>query len=643
MTPVGSGGGGLGANGGAVGGFGVPPSGPGGSAATAGAYSGGVDLTDWEYWWGHNRDPYLNLKAALHTGGVQTGSDEYFIGRGELDFAFDRLRPAAQTIRQTVVPALLQALRTERQNDIVTGTLIALAKIGEDPNDDEARIEEVITPYLADPNQEIAETAAIALGILAADASVPTLTDLLLDRTRGRELVDEREVNYRTRAFAAYGLGLIGHQTHDNALRQRIATALVEVIEQPNTATHDIKVAAVVALGLVPIDRAPATDSAGDAERDTSDPTATRTDQVRYLIDQFNDDRERHPIVRAHAPRSLAQLLPTDAPVLRTEVVEALLRAVRPRTPEQRQVVQSSLLALGQIGDCDADPLDVRIRATLERWITTPGDQQSKRFATMSLARVGGRPGTGPNPDSGYEEIRSSLTRKLARSGGGMSRLKPWLGLALGVMQRARVDHGEAFDREVAQILRTALADCRSPADLGAYCIAVGISQDQEAGSIVTAKLATFSDDAARGYAAVTLGLLGARDKIQPIQDIVRGAKYRPLLLKQAAVALGLLGDKDLVPELVDMLGRANGLSAQASIANGLGYIGDSRSISPLVRMLEDDQLTASARAFAAVALGTVSDKEPLPWASKIATDINYRATTATLTDANGAGILDLL
>jgi hypothetical protein len=433
---------------------------------------------------------------------------------------------------------------------------------------------------------------------------------------------------------------LIGHQSEDSELRKEITASLIEVIERPNTATHDIKVAAVIALGLVPLEHVTgATANEGEA----ADTVTTRTEQMRYLIDQFTDDRERHPIVRAHAPRSLARLLPADAPGLRDEVAEALLHAVRPRTSEQRQVVQSALLALGQIGDCDADPVDVRIRRALERWITTAGDQQSKRFATIALASVGGRAGTGERPDSGYAAIRASLTRKLAGSGGGLSRLKPWLGLSLGVMQRARIDNGLAFDREVAQILRSALADCRSPADLGAYCVAVGISQDQEAGHIVMAKLDNVSDDAARGYAAVSLGLLGARDKIEPIQDIVRGAKYRPLLLKQAAVALGLLGDKDLVPELVDMLGRANGLSAQASIANGLGYIGDSRSLPSLVRMLQDKQLTASARAFAAVALGTVSDKEGLPWASKLATDINYRATTATLSDGNGAGVLDLL
>jgi len=43
------------------------------------------------------------------------------------------------------------------------------------------------------------------------------------------------------------------------------------------------------------------------------------------------------------------------------------------------------------------------------------------------------------------------------------------------------------------------------------------------------------------------------------------------------------------------------------------------------------------------VALGIVADKEPLPWNSKISTNINYRANTTTLTGDNGTGILDIL
>ena len=78
-------------------------------------------------------------------------------------------------------------------------------------------------------------------------------------------------------------------------------------------------------------------------------------------------------------------------------------------------------------------------------------------------------------------------------------------------------------------------------------------------------------------------------------------------------------------------------------MASALGFIGDARSLDPLVKMLQDKQLTASARGFAAVALGIVADKEALPWNAKVSIDINYLANTSTLTTTEGSGLLDIL
>jgi hypothetical protein len=38
-----------------------------------------------------------------------------------------------------------------------------------------------------------------------------------------------------------------------------------------------------------------------------------------------------------------------------------------------------------------------------------------------------------------------------------------------------------------------------------------------------------------------------------------------------------------------------------------------------------------------------VGDKETLPWNSKIAENLNYRAAVSTLVDPSGTGILDIL
>ena len=59
---------------------GQPAGGPRSAMTAAG--DSGPDLTIWQFWWGFNKDPYLNLKAKIHAGGTQTGSDDFFLGRG---------------------------------------------------------------------------------------------------------------------------------------------------------------------------------------------------------------------------------------------------------------------------------------------------------------------------------------------------------------------------------------------------------------------------------------------------------------------------------------------------------------------------------------------------------------------------------
>jgi HEAT repeat protein len=197
---------------------------------------------------------------------------------------------------------------------------------------------------------------------------------------------------------------------------------------------------------------------------------------------------------------------------------------------------------------------------------------------------------------------------------------------------------------DMSEALRAALKEEKDKSRLAAYAIGTGILGDIESQEILLKKLGEVTDDEARGYIAIALGLMGTRSAVEPIQSIITESKYRPNLLKQAAIGLGLLGDKDLVPNLIQMLADAKGLATQAAISSALGFIGDARSIDPLVGMLLNKDLTERARGFAAVALGIVADKETLPWNTKIAIDLNYRASTQTLVDAQGGtGILDIL
>lgn len=634
---------------------GAPPAAPGGgkTPTTPGGIDAGPDLTVWDFWWGFNKEPYLNLKSRIHEGGPGTGSDDFFLGRGQKSQAKDNLRPSEEQIRNTVVPALKKALAEETNNDIITGAMIALAKIGDVVDEGgESEFANIIKEFLKDGTQEIAETAGIALGILGDARAEPLLTQLLLNDEQARRLIGKAEVPYRTRAFAAYGLGLVAHRSSDNALRQKIGETLVDVLNSPQFATRDIKVAAMTAFGLCPVEsNVDATVEAGEEESNQVH-VLSREAQIEFLVNYFDPAQERansssrHYFVRAHAPAAMARLINADTGVdeaYRLKAAELLIDTLSTHSKARREVQWSAALALGQIGTASDEGkkgTDNMIRASLTGFIKD-GDPQGRRFAMISLAQCGGSPGEGENGTGGEMDVSKELQKQLSR---GKSQLRPWSGLAIGVFNRRLLDEDRTMHDDTLKAVLAEAEKCSRPQEIGAYLLGLGICKYTDAKAVALNRMDHFKgENTARGYCAVALGLIGERDVIPIIQELIVKSKYKPELLKQAAIGLGLLGDKDLVNSLVSMLQTSNGLATQAAISTALGAIGDARSVDPLVEMLGNDQITETARGFAAVALGIVCDKEPLPWNAKVSVDINYRANTVTLTGEGGTGILDIL
>jgi HEAT repeat protein len=606
----------------------------------------GGGLTDpahWSHWWAFNREPYLDLKAALERGGLLTGEDSFFLGQLDRAQARDTLLPTTTQVREVVVPALLRALEGETNNDVVTGCLIALARIG--PGKDEERnleVQEAIAGRLTSGNQEISETAALSLGILAHPGAVPLLTALARDTEAGRKAIDRSVVGTRTRAFAAYGLGVVGGRlpTRGEGLRRSIVETLVEVIESDRTSTRDLGVACLTSIGLVPLDAERANPAAPDEAG-----IASREAQVdwllAYLADENHDQR-----LRAHAPTAIARLIrpggehelhAAKLEELKASAAPAMLAVIGVGSKSENELRQSCAQALGCLGDNDADDLDVGIRKALVRVPEATVDQQARSFALIALAQLGGRSGNGPE-GPGVAEVEAHLLGVLSR---GKGTERPWAALALGVLGRELGE--EAASRDVARALRLRIAEERTPDRVGAHALGAGLLADREAVPLLLERFAVLRDDKARGDVAVALGMIGEREAVGPIEEVVRASAYRPELLQSGAIALGLLGDKEAVPLLVDQLRRARSLASQAALASALGRIGDGRSIAPLVEMLEAEGLTPTSRAFAAVALGIVADSEPLPWNSRLAVNVNYRAGTGTLVNPQGTGVLNIL
>ena len=58
----------------------------------------GADVSIWDFWWGFNKEPYLNLRSKVRDQGVQSGSDEFFLGEGTQNKKTKSLRPTQQQL-----------------------------------------------------------------------------------------------------------------------------------------------------------------------------------------------------------------------------------------------------------------------------------------------------------------------------------------------------------------------------------------------------------------------------------------------------------------------------------------------------------------------------------------------------------------
>ena len=112
--------------------------------------------------------------------------------------------------------------------------------------------------------------------------------------------------------------------------------------------------------------------------------------------------------------------------------------------------------------------------------------------------------------------------------------------------------------------------------------------------------------------------------------------------MQQCAIALGQLGDREISQRLVTMLGANDSVAVLASIAIAIARIGDRRTIDSLIQATKDKDMPTLGRAFAAAALGSVGDKDLLPWNHALSQNANYVDAVDTLTNGS-TGVLDIL
>ena len=614
-------------------------SGPAGPVGAAGAgkvggrgYAVDADLSSWEFWWEFQKDPLLRARDGLDLRRAIHATDALLGGRAALGSTLEA--PTEREVRTVVIPALVAALRNAADRDTTTAAMIALAKIGQDP--DGLRLHDLFRERLTSLDQEIRETAALALGIArqCRREDIDLLVALATDSPAGQRATARSEVDQRTRAFACYGLGLC-LPNMEPVRRNTPVRALLSLLKAEGAASvhRNVTVAAIAALGQLPSEAEPASGALVDL--------AASGLLAFYDLDLGPGAQ----LVQSHCPMSLSALLGRSHPLsaeCRTRFVARLASEAAadlgPGSKSNDHVAQSCAAALGAL--CrpweNEDSPDRAACETLIRVYRTARDHQTRYFAALAVGRIGG------------SKARGALLAELR----GASRAieQPWIMLSLGSLA---ADHIEAQKREgqtpepdleIRDALIAALGASKNPQTIGAASIAVGLCRAPGSADRLRSALSTYGHrEDVGGQIAIGLSLLDERGAAPQLRELLAGSVRQPQLLVRLATALGKLGDADAVTQLVAMLETSEGgLARMSALSSGLGQLGDRRCIAPLVQMLQNPQLTPLTRAFAAVALGGVCDPEPMPWNARYAAAVNYRAAVETLTDG-ATGILDIL
>ncbi len=597
---------------------------------------GNTDVSDWSLWWRFNQHAFLNLKDAIWAQETLSDDGGIFAGLGTIQRTHIDYRPSEQQLAELVLPALLEVLGREGQPQVLSGCLTALARIGHvDGTTSEVSAEDMLASFLANPNQQMGETAAVSLGILGRASLLTTLGSLIDDAEPGQKLCGRSKVPVRTRAFAAYGMGILANSSDNRDVRRFAAHRLANALVKDGTGSHDLGVACVNALGLVRLNSTPEHlhEDAGPQP-----PSASREALLLFLLERF-DDSKLEDRVRAHLPRAMAAMaLPAveGDDTARTLVAETLMKAIENRRTH-RSVEEGCVIALGILGNASNSELDQKIRAALTQVIQR-GQVMSRNLALISIAKASSRPGPAWELDA-HEEVTELLLQHVAK---GKSRSRSWAALALGVQGYYLLELNQDLSESTSTALRQALVSCGSPEDIGAYALALGLRRDIDASEALTKKLFKFSADNARGALALSLGMVGNQESIEVLQALIPEAAYRPNLLRPTVQALALLNDKSVVTLLLEQLESTDSHAREAVYAWALAEAGDVRAVEPIVAMLLDEDMPALARGIATLAVGFICERGRVPWNTPIAIDVNYPANPESLFSFAGGGILNI-
>ncbi len=567
----------------------------GGSGRTS-ATTGAGTLSDakgfevWEFWWENNKDRFLNLKDRLISNTTVSGGTGALTGRGRKVTQGSSRRPSDAMIENEVIPALLELVKQSQDRDILDSAILALGRTTKPGNADQ--IVDAAMPLLAHSELSVQSSTALTLGVLGSPKATEALKNVLQDNSDGRRLTGGGSVHWLVRAFSALSLGLIGDA-------DSMAT-LQDVVVRLGDKDKDIKVCAIVALGLVGEDLA---DDAAD-----------------FLVEQLADKR-MDPLIASYIPTSLGKLNATKA-------VGPLLNVFTDRDSDNL-LVQSAAIGLGQLAGIENDGV---VEALLD-YVKEGKDQQSRHFSLISLAQIGARDEDVASHAEAHEAITGQLGKEIQGKGKSKDH-RSWAALAGAIYSRSQ----EASQPDFITRIKAAYTKESNPSFKSSFAVALGLLNDYASAEDIFNDFKKRKETDFRGYASIALGFMNYTDASDALRGLSQNKGTTPTLRLQAATGLGLMSDTQAVGTLIETLKTASTLGVSSAVAKALGLIGDRDSIGPLKEVATDESQQKLTRAFACVALGIVGEKTDLPWNAVISANNNYRAKTPSIEE-----VLDIL
>jgi HEAT repeat protein len=579
-----------------------------GTRAGVGIYTEAIP-SEWQDWWEYHKDEFLDLRNQLFA--ALDGSDPEPFSRIPSTRRKVK-RPSGYELQRYAIGTLTKILdQPELGRDLLSGALVAAARIG-----GSEALRERITSYLANSDQELRETAALALGLLGDARDVSLLISLAHDEQIGRQASQRDSVGYRTRSFACYGLGLALEHLEDVDARTRIAEALGELAVNRKALRPDVRIAALHGLRLF-------------GPKLCFGSSSYLNHAFVYELRELATRKSLDARVAAHAWSVLGPLYGRTEDAPGRDDLLAAMRTVLRESHQAEQLHPSVILAWTEmLRPEDAEEIDL-----LLNYARDGRSLAARRLATVALGRIGGG------------RVRAELYRAL-RSSQWPASHKTWISLSLAVLdhEARKLDPAHETDEIVASAIHEQFRGTRNALRASAHALALGMMRYRPAGADILDRLTQHvHEEEAAGYLALSLGLMRDPLALEPLDQVVDRSRRRPLTQLQAAIALGLMGDAQIAQKLTDELANGKGgLVVKSSLARAIGFIGDAASLPVLAELAGDAKAQTLSRAFAAAAIGILCDRDPMPWGARLARGCNYLAPVETL--RNGmSGILDLL